>query len=370
MNQNIFLLAGRTGGPLLPVLAIAKNLKNVNPIVLGIKLGFEEEIVRQNGYILELLPESKFSFLSFKSNNIKELFKGFLSAIISLWRFKIAFWKSVFLLIKYKPKLIISAGSFLAVPVIFASQITNFFKFTNTKNIIHQQDPLPGLANNLTVKFANLSTAVFPYTKNNFPKFKNVEIIPNPINFQAFDESSQAEWVNQNLSEFFSEYSKPVFLIFGGGSGSMDINNWVLDNLEKLVKDYKVIHLTGQLQTVKLPNFNNANYLRLTSVIEDMPKLLSQVNLVLCRAGMGSITELEYLGKNAFLVPLPNSHQEINANLVKDKFVILEQKNMDNWLEIIKESFPIKFIKVEVDNSKNIKKELRSYFAKVQNLIK
>jgi UDP-N-acetylglucosamine:LPS N-acetylglucosamine transferase len=100
-----------------------------------------------------------------------------------------------------------------------------------------------------------------------------------------------------------------------------------------------------------------------------MPKLLSNVNLVLCRAGMGSITELEYLGKNAFLVPLPNSHQEINAKQVKDKFIILEQKNMNTWLPTILKSFPKKFKKAKVNNQQEIKNKLEEYFNKVQELL-
>lgn len=367
--HNIFLLAGRTGGPLLPVLAIAKNLENVKPIIIGVKKGFEEEYAKQNNYDIQFLPQAKFSFLSFKKKNLSDVVNGAIDTTINAAKFKLAFLQSVFLLLKYKPKLILSTGSFLAVPVIFACQLTNFFKLTKTKIVIHQQDPLPGLANNLTVRFANLSTAVFEYTKLNFPKFKNAELIPNPIDFKSFDQANSVSWSNDNLGKFFTELSKPIFLIFGGGSGSMDINNWVMQNLNSLLENFKVVHLTGFLQTAKLANFNNANYLRLVSVVEDMPKLLCNSNIILCRAGMGSITELEYLGKNAFLVPLPNSHQEINAQLVANKFIILEQKNMDKWLEIIKTSPPEKLKKTEVNNSEIIKKDLKKYFAKIQNLI-
>ncbi len=369
MKQNIFLLAGRTGGPLLPILAVAKNLQNVEPIILGIQGGFEEKVAEQNNYQIHFLPEAKFGFLSFKKKGISDFLLGIWDAILAIIKLKIAFIKSVYLLLKYKPKLILNAGSFLAVPVIFATQLTNFLRLTKTKIVIHQQDPLPGLANNSTIKFGDVNTAVFEYTKNNFPKFKNVEIIPNPVNFEAFDEASQRDWKDGKLENFFNQVSKPIFLIFGGGSGSLDINNWVVNNSDNLLKNFKIIHLTGVLQTITLKEIQDPSYLRLDAVLEDMPKLLQSVNLVLCRAGMGSITELEYIGKNSFLVPLPNSHQEVNAQQVKDKFIILEQKNMDTWLETILEDFPSKFKKIESNHQAEIKEKLQHYFQKIQSLL-
>lgn len=369
MKQNIFLLAGRTGGPLLPLLAIAENLNEVQPIILGIKGGFEEEVAKQNDYQLEYLLETKFSFLSFKNQGFSQLINGVAEVIFNSLKLAFAVLKSVYLLLKYKPKLVLNAGSFLAVPVIIATQFTNFLRLTKTKIVIHQQDPLPGLANSLTVKFGDLNTAVFKYTKTNFPKFKKVEIIPNPLNFNKFDAALEADWQNPDLELFFSQVSKPIFLIFGGGSGSLSINNWAIDNIIDLLDNFRIVHLTGALQTVILDEVESPDYLRLETVLEDMPKLLSSVNLVLCRAGMGSITELEYLGKNAFLVPLPNSHQEINAKQVKDKFIILEQKNMNTWLPTILKSFPKKFKKAQVNNQQEIKNKLEEYFQKVQELL-
>jgi UDP-N-acetylglucosamine--N-acetylmuramyl-(pentapeptide) pyrophosphoryl-undecaprenol N-acetylglucosamine transferase len=369
MKQNIFLLGGRTGGPLLPLLAIAENLNEVQTIILGIKGGFEDEVAKQNNYELEYLPETKFSFLSFKNKGFSQFTNGIVEVVSNSIKLIFAVLKSVYLLLKYKPKLILNAGSFLAVPVINATKLTNFLRVTNTKIVIHQQDPLPGLANNLTVKFGNLNTAVFKYTKTNFPKFKNVEIIPNPLNFEKFDQALEADWQNQDLDLFFNQVSKPIFLIFGGGSGSSDINNWAIDNIADLLDNFRIIHLTGLLQTEILDEVESPDYLRLEAVLEDMPKLLSSVNLVLCRAGMGSVTELEYLGKNAFLVPLPNSHQEVNAQQLKDKFIILEQKNMDTWLETILEDFPSKFKKAESNHQEEIKEKLKQYFQKVQELL-
>ena len=371
MKQNIFLLAGRTGGPLLPILAVAKNLENVEPIILGIRGGFEVKVAKQNNYQIEFLPEAKFGFLSFKQNNFAILLNGIIETAANIWKFLSSVIKSVYLLLKYKPKLILSAGSFLAVPVIWSASFTNFLSLTKVKIVIHQQDPLPGLANNLTSKFADLLTTVFSYTRSNFPKFKNSLNISNPLDFDSFDKADQANWKDLSLANFFKNdaISKPVFLIFGGGSGSLDINNWTVQNLDELLKNFRVIHLIGLLQTVKIAEYNHPDYLRLDLVLEDMPKLMKCTNLVLCRAGMGSITELNYLGKKAFLVPLPGSHQEINAQQVQDKFVVLEQKNMDFWLENIMENLSKSVGVLENDNQQKIKVELRNYFQKVQSLL-
>ena len=108
-----------------------------------------------------------------------------------------------------------------------------------------------------------------------------------------------------------------------------------MSNKDALIHNFKVIHLTGILQNNYSESINSDNYFSTQAVFEDMPQLLSSVDYILCRAGLGTISELEFLHKKAFLVPLPNSHQELNAELVKDKFVILEQKNSEQWINSI-----------------------------------
>lgn len=426
--QNIFLLAGRTGGPLIPLLAISKSLPEFNPIIIGVKNGFETKIAKQENLEIEYLPEAKLNILSFKKQKFAEILLGILDLIKTLFLLVFSFGKCIYLLLKYQPSGILSSGSFLAVPIIFAAVFLKKLGLIETKIIIHQQDPLPGLANKLTIRLADLKSCVFEYTKINFKNFKDCQIIPNPIDIQKFEAAKIENIENPKLKEFFqpplikevplraedyfnhpaakaaslfvkeSSSTKPIFLIFGGGSGAKIINDWVSSNLEKLLEHFRIIHLTGELQgnpqstsltapLLKEPEKNTffskestcraddfSVYLPLPSLIHDMPAALKFSDVVMCRAGLGSITELQYLNKVAILVPIPNSHQELNAELVKNNFTILEQTNISDWINVINAQILTKMGKntsfFDGFSTKNsTKKELEAFYNQARSVL-
>ena len=436
--MTIFLLAGRTGGPLIPLLALSKSLPEFNPVIIGVKNSFETKLAQQQKFEIKYLPEAKLNLLSFKNQNLSQIILGILDLIKTLFLLGFSFCQCIYLLLKYKPKGVLSSGSFLAVPMIFAAAILKFFRLISTKIIIHQQDPLPGLANKLTIGFADLKSCVFEYTKINFNKFKDCQIIPNPIDTQKFDQAKIESIENEQLREFFlvqtallveesaaiplevfkkivsdqkpprlgldpstnSIINKPIFLIFGGGSGAKVINDWVSSNLDQLLEHFRIIHLTGILQEESpMPlaekpsseslgviadvnslrtSFIDSNikkdYLSLPSLIQDMPAALKFSDVILCRAGLGSITELQYLNKTAFLVPIPNSHQELNAELMKDRFTILEQTNISDWINVINAQILTKMGKntsfIDDFSTKNAtQKELEAFCNQLKTLL-
>jgi UDP-N-acetylglucosamine--N-acetylmuramyl-(pentapeptide) pyrophosphoryl-undecaprenol N-acetylglucosamine transferase len=332
-KKNIFLVAGRTGGPYFPIPKVISILNEYNPIVIGVKNSFEQRVCNAEKLELILLPEAKLNILSFsKTSTLNKIF-GFFDLIWNTLKLKVSFFICIYQILKFQPKIIYSTGSFLAVPMFFAAKCTNLLRLTNTKLVVHQQDPTVGLSNKICIKMADLKSCIFEYTQQNFPLFKDAFLILNPILESKFE--IVTNWKNQTLQNFINDSKKQKLLIFGGGSGAKFINNWASQNLNKLTDNFDVIHLTGILQKdIKVMTSLN-NYFSIDAVFEDMSQLLSSVDFVLCRAGLGTISELEYLHKKAFLVPIPDSHQELNAELVKDKFVILEQKNSEGWLNSI-----------------------------------
>jgi UDP-N-acetylglucosamine--N-acetylmuramyl-(pentapeptide) pyrophosphoryl-undecaprenol N-acetylglucosamine transferase len=372
--KNIFLLAGRTGGPFFPLPTIAQNLPEYNPIFIGVRNSFEQKVCTQNNWKLEFLSEVKLGILSFKNQTFLEKIANLFLTFLDVFRLIFSFFKSIFLLLKYKPKLIISTGSFLAVPIIFSSKITNFLRLTNSKILIHQQDPLPGLANRVTVKFADLVSCVFDYTKSHFKNFSKALLTPNPIDEKKYNQTENElhqilQKSNFELYNFLQEKTdKPTLFIFGGGSGAEAINKWTIDNLESLLVKFKIIHLTGILQTEQF-KIKRENYFQTKVFVAEMVPILSLSDLVICRAGLASISELEYLNKPAFLIPLPDSHQELNAELVKDKFYILEQKNSQNWLSQIQANYPKAFLNNKFKSSTQIHKNLENYYQKIKDIL-
>ncbi len=368
--QNCFYICGLTGGPFFPIPAmiaqVKKQISNSSTILIGVQNSYESNVAKDFGYPIEFLPKVKLDILSFDRLNSLEIIIGIFKAIVSGLVLIYSISKCLFLLIKYQPILIYSTGSFLAVPMFWAAKLTNFFRFTNSKLVIHQQDAIVGLANKLTVSIADLKSCIFQYTKQKYPQFQDAHLIPNPlitskyIQFERYEDKELEKFVN-NKSQI--QPNLKILLIFGGGTGSEIINTWVEQNISVLLSKFRVIHLTGLLQkniSEKKIDFGN-NYFSKPAILHDMPVLLSKADLVICRAGMGSISELIFLNINTFLVPIPHTHQLQNAKLISKSnpnFTVLDQNNQSNWLDqILSQNFenPI--------NQNFDQKSLDSYFA-------
>ncbi len=406
-KKNGFFICGLTGGPYFPIPAITQNLKQINPILIGVKNSFESKLTESNNLPIEFLPIAKLDILTFQSKDLLYILKLLYQSIKTIFLVIYSFFKSIQLLLKYQPAIVCSTGSFLAVPVIMATRFTNWLDWTNSLIVVHQQDPQPGLANKLTIKAADISSCVFEYTKQKFPKFKNCQVIPNPILSQNYNPTSNLK--NRHLELFINridlnnEYhqnlhqtkakeipanlkilhavtnlqtnstnvifeTKPLFLIFGGGSGATQINIWVKNNFEILTQKFRIIHLTGTINS-QTTNQQNLDYYQTEAIFEDMPKVLARVDVVLCRAGLGSISELLFIQSQSkqisFLVPLNGSHQELNAELVKDRFTILDNQNQDSWLEKIIQITESKKKNIQVAKINFDKDSLDKYYAKL-----
>jgi UDP-N-acetylglucosamine--N-acetylmuramyl-(pentapeptide) pyrophosphoryl-undecaprenol N-acetylglucosamine transferase len=362
--KTIILCGGRTAGPILPLVAIAKNLQGIKPLIIGVSGGFEKSIAEKNGYQFVSLLESKMSLFSFSSMNPLYTFGQVFQSVWSILKLKVNFIKSIYILLKFKPVAILSAGGFTAVPMIWASVVASKIGIHKTKIIVHQQDPEPGLTNKLTARFADVLTCVFPSTKS-YKGFENAVIIPNPI-------SLTEERVDTSITRQIHEIptDKSMLLIYGGGSGAMFINNWVKENLVELAKKFYVVHLIGVLQDnqSEFLKSKSSNYFPYISLIDEMNYVLQRSDLIISRAGLGSISELQFIQKKAFLVPLPNSHQEKNAQEVEEYFEILEQRDVSEWLEKVI-SYKTKFVGKKVFSVEHGEEKLKIYYQKIHEII-
>jgi UDP-N-acetylglucosamine--N-acetylmuramyl-(pentapeptide) pyrophosphoryl-undecaprenol N-acetylglucosamine transferase len=375
--KTIFLIAGRTGGPYFPLSWVDKNFKNFDKVYIGVKNSFEEAISKRQSQKIEFLPEAKLAIFSFKNLPPSQLLILGLDTFKSIFLLLVSTFKSIFLVLKYSPVFIYTTGSFLAVPIILAVWVTNFFGSTKTKIIVHQQDPLPGLSNKFAVRFGHLTTVVCRYTQDNFKQFAKASLIPNPILVSKYSYTrAKALQIlakeNQQLSDFIrshKEAKNKILLVFGGGSGSQKINNWLYHNLPALTKKFAVVHLTGVLNTQDFAHTNQLKYFKLRGLFESMPCMLAIADLVICRSGLASISELLFLAKPAFLVPLKDSHQELNAKIFADKFVGLKEDRVDLWVDTIFENYPKFFDAVKHQDPKQIQQKLQEYYLAINKII-
>lgn len=364
MDEPIFLMAGRTGGPLTPLLATSSQLP-YKPIIVGVNHGYEKQIATSRKYLFLSLPETKLNILSFKTISARDVF----DIPPQLFWLVFSFVSCIYYLLRYRPRAIFGAGGFTSVPMVIACRILRLLGLP-TKIIIHQQDPLIGLSNKIALRLCDSGSYVYDYPPGN-PILKDFEQLPNPIEFEVFHDKYQQQLLlgYPQLADFFEHKSNPVLLIFGGGSGAHIINQWVLDNHRDLLSNFDIIHLTGALQSKQLQPVDHPRYLRFEYLFEEMPLALKLSDVVLCRAGLGSISELIYTQKPAFLVPIEGSHQEVNAKVVEEYFEILTQNKLSDWFNIILEKYPHSFEQKQKMSSHEYQIQLLAYYERIEKFL-
>ncbi len=360
-KKTVILCGGLTGGPIIPLLAISKNLP-YKTIIVDTKNSFGESVSRANNYEFSSLPKAKLSLLTFSNQNLVSMVKGLADAFSSVIKLAYSYIKSLYLLQTKNPAGILSAGGFTAVPIVFAAKTINVLRENKIKIVVHQQDPQVGVTGKIVGKFSDIKSCMFEHTKENYDLFNDSLVIPNPLDYDKFEN----EITNSKLEEFISNSKKDILLIFGGGSGSLNINNWTKKNVKKLTEKFSVIHLTGLFRDET--EIHEQNYFSISSLKSEMGPVMKKSDLVICRAGIGSITELMHLKKPAYLVPLTNSHQELNAKLASDSFETLYESKIDGWLNRITKEYPQKFQTKEFPSSSANQEELGRYYSKLVKL--
>ncbi|MBU1036758.1 UDP-N-acetylglucosamine--N-acetylmuramyl-(pentapeptide) pyrophosphoryl-undecaprenol N-acetylglucosamine transferase [Patescibacteria group bacterium] len=329
--MKILLAGGGTLGSVSPLIAIWQSLKNKQALdatlFVGTKNGPEQFFLKNYDLSFVSLPLVKFRRY-FSLQNILDIFKFFLSLI-----------QSFFILKKFKPDVILSAGGFTAVPLIW---ISIFFK---VKVVFYQLDLKPGLANKLCQKRANLIFTAFKETVKKFPLSKT-NWAGSVIRQEC--QSTKNEKESSNI---------PSIMLLGGSSGAKFFNNLVIKSLRELTQKYFIIHITGKDKKPKLELNNYVSYELLTT---DLFEKIAQADLIISRAGLATLMELSHLEKAVILIPLPNSAQTANAQYFCDKNAAycLQQKDLtaDDLIQKINKIFADK------DLLNNLRKNIKNIF--------
>lgn len=347
MNQNknkqkIILSGGGTGGSVTPLLAIARELfKNQESdlLFIGSENGPESELIYE---FQKEFPELRFK--TFLSGKLRRYFSW--SNFTDLFKIVLAFFKYFSLLREEKPDLIISAGSFVSVPLVWAAAIKNI------PILIHQQDIRPGLANKLMAPFAKIITVSFEKSLSDYGAKAvwtgNPAVVLNTKNNEIVS--------NEFRKKYKLENHLPFVLIVGGGTGARAINELTVNSLEALTEFCEVVHVTGKGKLLE-NNFHNSLYHSFDFLPhQDLLNLMSMAELVVSRAGLGFLTELSVLEKASIIIPIPNSHQEDNAVIFKSAqaAVVLDQLSLSS----IRFTAEIKNVLFNKELKFNLKKEI------------
>lgn len=268
-------------------------------LYIGSKNGIEREMIESQLPEIKYYPISSGKLRRYISlENAKDVFKV-LKGILDARK----------VLKKEKPDLLFSKGGFVSVPVVIAA------KSLNIPTIIHESDLTPGLANKIALKLAKKIYTTFEETLNYLPKEK-ADFIGATIREDLKNGNAHNGYQLTGFNE-----NKKVLLVMGGSLGSKKLNSIIRENLDALLQQYQVIHLTGK--GLKDAQVKKSGYIQYEFVKEDLTDLLAITDTVISRAGSNAIYEFLTLRIPMLLVPLgldqSRGDQIDNANHFADK---------------------------------------------------
>lgn len=248
--------------------------------------------------------------------------------IVGLVRTPLAFVQTLKYIFFYYPKLIISFGGYVAVPVVLAGW------FCRVPAVTHEQTQKAGLGNRLIGLFAKRIYVSYKESLSHFDPKKTLWT-GLPIRSQLFAPPSNPSFV--------CDRKRPILYITGGATGAQSLNRLVFPILEKLLSHYTIIHQTGAASNQeafelksKLNKDQGEHYLIFSYLpTYDLAWIYKNCALVIGRSGANTVGELAALGKIAVLIPLPwsaNHEQQENANLLSStgSVIVINQSKTDS----------------------------------------
>lgn len=324
--MKILLAGGGTAGHINPALAIAgyacEQDNNTDILYVGAKGGMEEKLVRKAGYNIKTIEISGFQ----RKINIQAI-KRNLKTIKNLAS---SVRDSKKIIKEFNPDICIGTGGYVSGPVIKAAQKLR------VPTLIHEQNAFPGVTNKMLAKKANVVMLAIEDAKKHFNSDSNFEITGNPVRGAILKAEKQEARKKLKLD------NRLVILSFGGSLGARVINESVLELTKWNCKmdKYQQIHGYGRYGKFFLDELKNEDIdldkhknLRIVEYIDNMPDCLAAADLVICRAGAITISELQAMGKPSILIPSPNvaeNHQFHNAMALVNRSAakILEEKDL------------------------------------------
>lgn len=323
MAKRVIISGGGTGGHIFPAVAIANALKRISPdteiLFVGAKGRMEMEKVPAAGYKIIGLDIQGFQRKSFLKNILLP-FKLIKSLI-----------KSRSIIKDFKPDVVVGVGGYASGPLLFASSLMNI------PYLIQEQNSYAGITNKNLGQNARKICVAFEGMDRFFPSEKII-ITGNPIRKETVD----IEGKRVAALEFFSlSAAKKTILVTGGSLGAGTLNKSMLAGIDKLVdEDVQLIWQTGKYyyQSIsdQLAGKDHKN-IKVLEFLQRMDFAYAAADVIISRAGAGTIAELFVVKKPVVLVPSPNvaeDHQTQNAMaLVKgDAAILVKDEQAENNL--------------------------------------
>lgn len=337
-NKNIIISGGGTGGHIFPAISIANAIKKLEPdtniLFVGALGKIEMEKVPAAGYKIIGLPVAGLQ-RRLTVKNISFIFK-----LISSLR------KSKQIIREFKPDVVVGVGGYASGPVL---------RIANKKGIptlIQEQNSYAGITNKLLAKKAKKICVAYEGMEKYFPS-NSIILTGNPVRQDLLDKIGSRE---EAIKHFNLDEKRKTILVVGGSLGARTINQSIIGDIEKIGKsEFQLLWQTGKYYFEDAKGIAEASgyeNIKVLDFIKRMDMAYSVADIIISRAGAGTISELCLVGKPVILVPSPNvaeDHQTKNAlALVNKKAAVLikdinaREKLIETALELIENEEQIK----------------------------
>lgn len=310
-----------TGGHATPAIAVISELKKrgyTNFLWVGHK--FNQQGNKEVSPEFKLVNELGIKFINLITGKITRKWSlgNFIPSLISIFLIFIGLLQSIFILIKNRPRIILSFGGYLAVPIVIIGWTLRI------KIVTHEQTIVTGLANKVISKFADKVCISWESSKQFFPENKTV-LTGNPIRIEVFkiEDSEIIKDLDPN---------KPTIYITGGNQGAHEINRRIFDFLPNLLQECNIIHQTGNSTVTN--DYQKAIDTKLTLgplalrykpvdyvSSKEIGAVFNAADVVFARSGANTVSELLALGKVCILMPIPwasQDEQTKNAKILEE----------------------------------------------------
>lgn len=271
----------------MPALTVVRALRESQPDIkisaIGSYKGIEAKLFQKEGLPYKAISTGKLRrYLSWE--NFTDLF-----------RLARGLWQAYWFLLRFSRKdtVIFGTGGFVIVPVVLAAWLQG------KKIVLHEQTSRVGLANKIASLFAKKVLITFASSKGFFPQEKTIHS-GYPLRKEILAPPSLSQYKDFPTSSD----GKPLLFVTGGGNGSFLLNKVIDECREDLEKKFFIIHQCGAQFIEQFKSKESESYKVFDFINEEMVSLLNEADIVISRAGAGTVVELISLGKPSIFIPL------------------------------------------------------------------
>ena len=335
--MNFLFVCGGTAGHINPALAVAGRLRELMPdarfLFVGVNGKMEMNLVPREGYEIRGLD---MTYLK-RGLDLESLTHN-LDTMKNVLRSK---REAKRILREFQPDAAIGTGGYVCFPVLEAAHELHI------PTVVHESNAVPGLTTRLLADRVDRVLVGFEESRKHYRHSERVQVTGTPVRGE-FDRITRDEARN----ELGLKAGEQLVISVWGSLGAGHMNELMLELIPTLRGDqgFRMIHAAGSLYYQKMKEKldalapdHNEHGVEVREYIYDMPRLMAAADLILCRAGASTISELCYLGKPVIMVPSPNvtnNHQEKNARVLERaggaKVLLEGEFDADSLLQEIK----------------------------------